>query len=60
MKLAGVLIAVLGWLLAVAGLLVTTSNGGRLAFCLVGIGVSLFAILSILNQAHQKEAVWKR
>ena len=60
MKLAGVLIAVFGWLLATGGLLITTSNGGRLTFCIVGIAISLFAILSILNKAHQKEAVWKR
>jgi hypothetical protein len=60
MKLAGFLVAVFGWLLAVAGLLITSSNGGRLVFCILGISVSLFGVLSILNKAHQKEAVWKR
>ncbi len=60
MKLAGFLVAVLGWLLALAGLLITSSNGGRLSFCIVGIAISLFGILNILNTAHQKEAVWRR
>lgn len=60
MKLAGVLIAVFGWLLAVGGLLITASNGGRLVFCIVGISISLFGVLGVLNKAHQKEAVWKR
>jgi hypothetical protein len=60
MKLTGFLVAVLGWVLAVAGLLISGSNGGRFAFCILGIAVSLFGILSILNKAHQKEAVWRR
>jgi hypothetical protein len=60
MKLAGVLIAVFGWLFAMSGLLITASNGGRLTFCILGIAVSLFGVLSVLNKAHQKEAVWKR
>jgi hypothetical protein len=28
--------------------------------CILGIGVTLGAILGVLNKAHQKEAVWKQ
>ena len=50
----------IGWLLPVIGLTMTTSTGARMSLCVLGIGVALFAILKLLNQAHQKEAVWRR
>ena len=60
MKLIGVLLAVFGWLLPVVGLGLTSSTGARLAICIVGIGITLTAILRLLNKAHEKEAVWKQ
>jgi hypothetical protein len=60
MKIVGVLLAVFGWLLAVGGLSMTSSNGGRLALCIVGIGITLTGILGVLNKAHLKEAIWKK
>ena len=60
MKLFGVLLAVFGWLLPVVGLVMTSSTGARMALCLVGIGISLTAILKLLVSAHEKEAVWKQ
>ncbi len=62
MKLVGLLLAVVGWLIPLIGLTMTsnTSNGARLFLCIIGIGISLVGILYVLNQAHQKEAVWKR
>jgi hypothetical protein len=60
MKLAGILLTVFGWLIPVIGLTMTTSTGARMSLCVLGIGVALFAILKLLNQAHQKEAVWRR
>lgn len=62
MKLVGLLLAVVGWLVPVIGLAMTsnTSTGARLTLCIVGIAISLVGILYVLNQAHQKEAVWKR
>jgi len=32
----------------------------RMFLCILGIGVTLAAILGVLNKAHQKEAVWKQ
>jgi hypothetical protein len=60
MKLVGVLLAVFGWLLPVVALNMTSSTGMRMFLCILGIGVTLGAILGVLNKAHQKEAVWKQ
>ena len=60
MKLIGVLLALFGWLLPVVGLGMTSSNGVRLFLCLVGIGITLTAVLKLLLGAHEKEAVWKQ
>jgi len=60
MKLIGVLLAVFGWLLPVVGLGMTSSTGARLVICIVGIGITLTAILRLLNKAHEREAVWKQ
>jgi hypothetical protein len=60
MKLVGILLALVGWLLPVLALGWTSSNGARIVFCLVGIGITLTGILGVLNGAHQKEAIWKK
>lgn len=60
MRLVGVLLLLFGWLISVGGLMITASTGGRIVFCIVGISLSLFAILGLLNKAHQKNAVWKQ
>ena len=60
MKLIGVLLAFFGWLLPVVGLGMTSSTGARIVLCLVGIAITLTAILKLLIDAHEKEAVWKQ
>jgi lysozyme family protein len=62
MKLLGLLLAVVGWLIPLIGLGLTenTSTGARLTLCIVGIAISCVGIFYVLNQAHQKQAVWKR
>jgi hypothetical protein len=59
MKIAGVLLAVLGWLLPVIGLTLTSSTGARYVLCLVGIAITLIGIIGVLNKAHLKQAPWK-
>jgi hypothetical protein len=59
MKLVGLLLAFAGWLIPVVGLTVTSSNAARLFLCVLGIAVSLFGILGVLNKTHQKHAIWK-
>ena len=60
MKLLAIVVALLGWLLPLAGLVLTASNTIRLALCLLGIGMCTFAILGMLNRAHMKHAIWKQ
>jgi len=59
MRLVGLLLAVVGWLVPVVGLTVTQSLGARFILVVLGISISLFGILSVLNKAHQKNAIWK-
>jgi hypothetical protein len=60
MKLTGILLAVFGWLVPLVGLTMTSSTGVRMFLCILGIGITLVAILKVLNQAHQKEAIWRQ
>ena len=60
MKLAGLLITLLGFGVAVVSLGVSQSTGGRLVLVLAGIAISLIGILGVLNVAHVKTAIWKK
>ena len=60
MAFAGLGVTALGFIVAVASLGLTASNGGRLGLVLVGIVMSLFGILGMINPAYQKSAAWKR
>jgi hypothetical protein len=60
MALAGVVVTFLGFVIAASSVGVMGGTGGRLVMVLVGIAVSLFGIMGILNPAYQKDAVWKR
>ena len=59
MRLVGLLLAVVGWLIPVVGLTITQSLGARFVLVVLGIGISLFGILGMLNKAHLKNAIWK-
>ena len=60
MKLLGVACAIGGWALAVAGLLVSASIGVRTIFACLGIAVSLYGSLGILNGCSLERAIWKK
>ena len=60
MKLVGVLLAIVGWLIPVIALNFTQSLGARFFLALLGIFISLVGILGVLNSAHQKTAIWKQ
>ncbi len=60
MRLTGIFTIVAGWAIAVAGLLIVSTNMGRLLFVLGGISVSLFGIFGILNQYYLARAIWKK
>jgi hypothetical protein len=60
MAIAGILVTLLGFVVAVASLGITSSAGGRLGIVIVGLIISIAGILGILNPAYQKNAVWKK
>jgi hypothetical protein len=59
MKLVGAFLAAFGWIVTLLGVHFVDSTGGRLAFALIGIAVSLYGILGILPAAFNKNAIWK-
>ncbi len=60
MRLIGVAVIVGGWLITMGGLVMTSSNLSRAIFASVGIGVSIFGILGVLNSYYLARAVWKK
>ena len=60
MALPGILVTLLGFVIAVLSLPITQSAGGRLVIVLIGIAVSLFGIIGIVNPACQKNANWRK
>jgi hypothetical protein len=60
MALAGLIVTLAGFLLAAGSVGLMTGTGGRLLLVVVGIVISLFGILGLINPAYQKNAVWKR
>ncbi len=60
MRLIGVLVVVGGWVITIGGLLMTSSNMARAIIACVGIGVSVFGILSVLNSYYLARAIWKK
>jgi cytochrome c biogenesis protein CcdA len=59
MKFAGLALVIVGWLLSVATLPYTHSLKVRFILALLGIAISLFGILSVINRAHLKNVIWK-
>ena len=59
MKLVGAALSAGGWIVALFGLHLTTSVGGRLVITLIGLAISLFGVVFILPSACNKNAIWK-
>ena len=60
MTIAGIVVTFLGFLISVFSLGMTSSVSGRLILVLVGIAVSLFGIIGMLNRAALSKAIWRR
>jgi hypothetical protein len=60
MLLIGILVTLLGFVISVLSLGMTSSVSGRLVMVLIGLVVSLTGILGILNRAFLKNAIWRR
>ena len=50
----------LGFVIAVASLGMSSSVGARMAIVLIGLVVSLVGILGLINPAFQKKAAWRK
>ncbi len=60
MVLMGIAVTLLGFVLALSSLAVTSNVNGRLIMVLVGLAVSFTGILGVLNRAFLKNAIWRR
>ncbi len=60
MRLVGVACVLGGWLLAVAGLFISSSNVIRTVIACAGIAVSLYGSLGVLNGFYLERAIWKK
>ncbi len=59
MKLIGVAVVLVGWMIVLFGLHLTASVGGRMMTSVVGLAVSLAGIFFVLAPAVNKNAIWK-
>ena len=57
---AGIVITLLGFLIAVGSVGITTSVGGRMIVVLIGLAVSLGGIIGVLNRAFLAKAIWRK
>lgn len=60
MAIAGIIVTLLGFLISVFSLGLTSSVNGRLVIVLVGLAVSLIGIIGVLNPAYMKNAIWRK
>ena len=60
MAFVGLLVTLLGFVIAASSVGLATATGLRLILVLAGIALSLGGILGIINPAYQKNALWKR
>jgi hypothetical protein len=60
MRLLGIATILGGWAITIAGLLLTSSVLARGVMACIGIGVSVFGILGILNNYYLERAIWKK
>jgi hypothetical protein len=60
MVIAGLAVTVLGFIISVASLTLSTSAEGRLGIVLAGIAISLFGIIGLINKAYLKNPIWKK
>jgi hypothetical protein len=59
MKIIGVVVTVVGWLIVLFGLHLTKAVGGRMVIALIGLAIALIGPLFILPMACNKNAIWK-
>ncbi len=60
MAFVGLVVTLLGFVIAVLSLGITRSVGARMGIVLLGLAVSLFGIIGLLNPAYLKNVIWRK
>lgn len=60
MTLLGLALALLGFVISLFSLGVTSDVSVRMAMVLVGIAISLAGIIGVINRAYMKNAIWRK
>ncbi|MGO9240164.1 MAG: hypothetical protein ACLQBJ_05070 [Bryobacteraceae bacterium] len=60
MVAVGLLIMLAGFLLSLLSLALASSVGARMALVLVGVAITRFGLIGVLNRAYLKNPIWKR
>lgn len=58
MKILGLIIAVLGWLIAISSTQ-ASPPGLQLSLALLGFLAAAVGVVAVLNRAHLKDTIWK-
>ena len=56
----GILVTLLGFIITLLSLGLTSSVTGRMVIVLIGLAVSLFGIMGVINRACLKNPIWRR
>ena len=56
----GILTILLGFVIALISLGMTSNVNGRMVMALIGLAVSLFGIMGLINPAFNKKATWRK
>lgn len=56
----GILVTLLGFVLSVSSVAIASGSSARLIIVLLGLAVSLFGIMGILNPVFLKNAIWRK
>jgi hypothetical protein len=60
MSAIGILVTLVGFVIAVMSLGMTSSVNGRMIMVLIGLAVSLFGIIGLISPAFNKKAIWRK
>jgi uncharacterized membrane protein YgaE (UPF0421/DUF939 family) len=60
MVAVGLLIMLAGFLLSLLSLTLASALGVRMVLVLVGLAITLFGLIGVLNRAYLKNPIWKR
>jgi hypothetical protein len=57
---AGILVTLLGFVISVLSLGMVSSVGARMLIVLIGLAVSLFGVIGLIDRAYLKNAIWRQ